>query len=295
MEPIRLQEFSKASKSDWNAFATSQLKGEDPKKALSWQIEGIDLGPYYDAADTQEADYVSEFFSKVRFPWKLYEKIAVLDEALANEQALEALAGGCDGIIFQLTEDPNYEILLKDILTDICDINILSSGNQQNYKDSDIKFSGFNTANTYNISQYEAQLEGILNCLNGLKSEGHIIRTASPDFFLEIAAIRALRFLLSDHLEKDAFDIQVHTLIPSHSEPEHQWFLNATAGLASIVGGTNSVCFTTAVGQSRISRNVGNLIREESGISEYTDPCNGSYFVELLTHRIISACKSRLN
>ena len=37
----------------------------------------------------------------------------------------------------------------------------------------------------------------------------------------------------------------------------------------------------------RITRNVGNLIREESKITEYQDQCGGAYLVEVLTDQII--------
>jgi methylmalonyl-CoA mutase N-terminal domain/subunit len=106
---------------------------------------------------------------------------------------------------------------------------------------------------------------------------------------MEIATLRALKFLL-----KKSGHIHIHTHIPKHASDEHQWFLNTTAGLASILGGSHSIDFSTAIGDPRISRNTGNLIREESGIEEYSDQCGGSYYIEVLTDRIVKKVEEKL-
>ena len=61
------------------------------------------------------------------------------------------------------------------------------------------------------------------------------------------------------------------------------------------MGGSHSVDFSTASGDTRISRNTGNLIREESGINTYSDQCGGSYYVETLTDKIIKKVTEKLS
>ncbi|MEM6812768.1 MAG: methylmalonyl-CoA mutase family protein [Bacteroidota bacterium] len=116
-----------------------------------------------------------------------------------------------------------------------------------------------------------------------------VYRKAFPDFFLEIATVRAFRFMLN--IKKKRNDIRIHTSIPHHKLAENQWFLNTTSGLASILGGSDSIDIPTAIGHDRISRNIGHLIREESGIDMYEDQCGGSYLIESLTHQIIQQVK----
>lgn len=301
LKEINLKDFPSVSKEEWRVLAKNQLKGEDPA-ALSWDIDnGLSADPYYDSSDLEGLDYLQNFFKGFSpFKWKLYEEILVGDEITANEEALEALQGGCDGVIFNLIGQADSKILLKNVLSEICDISIRSTKqsleNDLSLSSSQAGFVYSNATKTaLSIEENETQVGAIVKALQTIDAESHILRVASQDFFLEIASIRALRFLLSEIIGKDPWTIRIHTKVPLHPENDHQWFLNSTAGLASILGGTSSVNFTTAQGNSRISRNVGNIIREESGISTYTDQCGGSYFVDRLTHNIIQECKKRLN
>lgn len=299
LKELNLEGFPALSKEEWKVLAENQLKGSDPS-TLNWKVDhALSIEPYYDASDLDGLEYLLDFFSKSNsFNWKLYEEILVVEEKSANKKALEALQGGCDGVVFNIRHEVDQRTLLEGVLTEICDVSVRVSSKELQ-GDSIANVGGFNAggnnSNAYTMAHFTTQVEGIVQMLKSIGSESHILRVADSDFFLEIASIRALRFLLSDVLAKDPWSFQIHTTIPLHAEVDHQWFLNSTAGLASILGGTSSVSFTTAEGNSRISRNVGNLIREESGISSYSDQCGGSYFVERLTHSIIQECKSQLN
>lgn len=295
---INLADFPSVSKGEWKGLAKKQLKGVDPA-SLIWQVDqGISVEPYYDSSDLEGLEYLIDFFSKVApFRWKLYEEIQVSDETNANHSALEALQGGCDGVILDIKDQINPQALLQGVLLDICDICVKDPSNRS-LEDLKCTQDGFHlgeNGNTYAMKVCTSRIDEIVDLLLGLGSESHITREASPDFFLEIATIRAIRFLLFDRFGKNSWSIKIHSSVSAHAMVDHQWFLNSTAGLASILGGTSSISFTTAEGSSRISRNVGNLIREESGITMYEDQCGGSYYVEKLTHMIIEACKTKLN
>ncbi|MEP1093844.1 MAG: methylmalonyl-CoA mutase family protein [Cyclobacteriaceae bacterium] len=297
MKELNLDIFSKVSKHDWIELAKKQLKGEDPFEQLGWlSDQNIKVDAYYDESDLEGLSHQIKFFKSIKpFNWKLYEQVDVSDEFIANNDALEALSGGCDGIMFSLQHQVDFKKLLEGILLDVCDISLTSSFEIEEIPQS---LSGFllagKQATAISTEASESQVDFITTILKNHTSESYVLRNASLDFFLEIASIRALRLLLSQDLGKGTDKIQIHTTVPLHQEEDQQWFFNSTAGLASVLGGTNSINFSTANGASRISRNVGNIIREESGITQYTDQCGGAFYVEVLTHKIIEACRSNL-
>lgn len=292
MEKLNLEAFSSITKDQWEVLAAKQLKGANPKEHLSWENDAeISLDGYYDSSDLSELNYLSDFFSTLPpHRWKLYESIPKMEITKSNTSAIKALMGGCDGIIFEDFSYENLDSVLKDINPEICDICIITNDNTEPPKEifGFISAPGGNCIASYESQNPIAQLKSILS---EISNEKFIRRIAFKDFFLEIASVRALRFLLAT---KDIKEVHIHTKVPAHEHTDHQWFLNTSSALASILGGSHSIDLTTAIGDSRISRNTGNLIREESGINEYTDQCGGSYYIEVLTHKIIQEVKASL-
>ena len=285
MKNLDLSVFPKVDKSTWEILAQKQLKGENPNDVLNWKSLGdLSLLPYYESSDIKELESQIDFFQSLpNHHWRLYEQIQVTSDKDANKKALKALMGGCDGIIFNLEQPSDFSELLNDINSKICHLSFIKK-NQNLPNDIKIEMTDQNCFfQSPEVSNPIEQLTNVLSQLNN--NHSFIYRIAFSDFFLEIATIRALRFLLSQNLGKT--EINIHSHVPAHSLDDHQWFLNTTAGLASILGGSHSVTFTTKMDDERISRNVGNLIREESGISTYQDQCGGSYYIESLTNKLI--------
>ena len=285
MEDLNLKIFTRKTKEDWIKLAATQLKGADPLHELAWSNAAlIELDGYYDFSDIEKLSDQLTFFTNLEsHQWKIYELIEVDESETANKKALSALMGGADGIIFNLKNKVAFAPFLKDIDLEICDVSIIG----ESVSKEDHNLNGFNlspTGNCINAIQFHdptKQIQEIVDCRGSKK---HIYRTAFKDFFLEIATIRAIRFILQNDI---GIVPVIHTHIAAHEALDRQWFLNTSAGLASIIGGSHSVSFTTSQGDSRISRNVGNLIREESGIVEYSDQCGGSYYIEVLTNKLI--------
>ncbi len=291
MRNLDLTLFPEIHKEKWKELAERQLKGGKPDDELSWKNSAdISLSGYYDTSDITNLNHLIFFEKLPPHRWKLYEKISVANEANANEDAIEALMGGCDGVIFELGNAPNWQVLLKDIDTSICDIGISSSFEIDKENFSGPIINPYN-GNTLEIADSNDPISQIREALSSSHDSQFIRRTALKDFFLEIAFIRALKFLL---FENGYNNIQIHSSIPLHQSKEHQWFLNTTSGLASILGGSHSIDLSTAIGDSRISRNIANLIREESSIEKYTDQCGGSYYIEVLTDKIITEVTNKL-
>lgn len=278
-----LSTFERTETADWYLEAKNQLKGKNVLEEISWESFGIkNLKPYYDNSDLSSlSDQVKFFQALPRHAWKLFETVSDGDEKIANKKALDALTGGCDGIIFEITPSANHASILHNIDLEICEISI----------DTPFKNAkGMNLENCLSILDEVnpvGQIRKVLEMLN--ESHEWIRRNSFSDFFMEVATIRALRYLLNT--ERNGERIKIHSSISNHVSEDHQWFLNTTAGLASILGGSYSIDFPTAIGDPRISRNVGNIIREESGIDNYEDQCGGSFFVESLTYQLIKEVK----
>lgn len=291
MKELDLAIFPSISKDDWVQLAENQLKGEDPIQKLKWQnAAGFDLAGYYDRDDLKDLEYLKDFFSDRKHDWKLFEEIKVENPAEANNHVLKALLGGCDGVVLHLADPADLDTALEDVNTEICNVSIRS--------DKTVTTQGLNgffeMPEGNCVADYEA-VNPVLQCtslLTKMDGHSHVSRKAFPDFFLEIATTRALTYLLetNGHL-----NIHLHSRVGTHESDEHQWFLNTTSGLASILGGSHSLEMTTATGDSRITRNTGNLIREECGITTFRDQCGGSYYIEVLTHKIIQAVKQNLS
>lgn len=292
MKKLDLSVFPKVDKSTWKELAKNQLKGADPNEELSWQpFSGFTLLPYYDSSDLEELDYLIKFFNHLpNHHWKLYEEVQVKNEKQANQKAISALMGGCDGILFILENDLIGNELLRDINSEICDLSFIGSSNNEVPK----KWCNYiSNENCFFESQiHQSPISQISEIISSPQKK-HIYRSSFSDFFIEIACLRALRYLLNNKLNMP--DTKIHTHIPAHTQNDQQWFFNTSAGIASILGGSHSISFSQNGGDNRISRNVGNLIREESGITVYSDQCGGSYYVETLTHKLTEEALKELN
>lgn len=292
MKNLDLTTFPKTDKNQWLKLAEKQLKGANPRHELAWKNDAnLELEGYYDQSDLSGLKYLEDYFSTLEsHRWKLYERIACHNPTLGNEKAIKALMGGCDGIILENPHSSKLNVLLKEIDHEICDINFVSDMEVE----VDHKFTGFHLHPKGNcVSSIESinSIEQLIQILGRFGNEKYVHRIAMADFFLEVATVRALRFLLEKRGQKS---VHIHTMVAQHDSNEHQWFLNTTAGLASILGGSHSIDLFTATGDARISRNTGNLIREESGIASYEDQCGGSYYIEVLTDKIIKQVSEKL-
>ncbi len=292
LKNLDLNIFPSVDKAYWLQLAEKQLKGANPIEELAWKNDAdILLEGYYDSKDITGLDYLEDFFSSIKpHQWKLYESIDCSVPQHANKSALDALMGGCDGVILDKPDKKDLSTILKDINLDICDINIIASTDLEGTPP--IKGFLLNPGGTC-VSSLEKKnpINQLVDLLQKLTNQTHIYREAHSDFFLEIATVRALRYLLEN---KGFENVHIHSHVSLHDLDDHQWFLNTTAGLASILGGSHSIDLSTATGDSRISRNTGNLIREESGIENYSDQCGGSFYIEVLTDKIIKQVTEKL-
>ena len=125
------------------------------------------------------------------------------------------------------------------------------------------------------------------------------------NFFMEIAMLRAARFLwheiISKFNPKNPKSLMLRTHVQTsgwsltEQDPYNNIIRTTIEALAAVLGGTQSLhtnSFDEAVSlptdlSSRIARNTQIVIQEESQICRVVDPLGGSYYVEALTDGII--------
>lgn len=126
MEQRLFDDFKKPEPKAWQNQIIKELKGKSIEE-LNWKIAGVEGKPFYTEEDLPDS------LPQLQSPnqqaealgirnWVNYQVIKVDSEKEANEKALLALNNGATGILFQLIAVPNFDMLLKDVLLNYCQI-----------------------------------------------------------------------------------------------------------------------------------------------------------------------------
>ncbi|MGF1631703.1 MAG: methylmalonyl-CoA mutase [Kiloniellaceae bacterium] len=130
------------------------------------------------------------------------------------------------------------------------------------------------------------------------------------NFFMEIAKLRAARFLWADLMQQHfqpknpaSLMLRTHCQTSGVSLTEQSPYNNvvrtAVEALAAALGGTQSL-HTNALDEAvalptpssaRIARNTQLILQEETGITKVVDPLAGSYYVESLTASLVAEAR----
>lgn len=320
-----LDQFPHSGLPDWEKAATEELKGGNPWEKLSWKEYGLEVKPYLDAtlAGTPPP-LLKPSGDLYRGPrtWHNMPAVNVTNAATANQEALESLRAGADGICFVMSGATSWEQLLQGIDWSICTLCFVSQspeGNptglsdyiRKNYAGAELHGTWFSGSPETVIglsngmlfpqimSPIEALTQGYATALQTLGVPQAISLTVETNFFLEMAKLRSARTvhaLLLDHFKQDhPLLIHARSLAwPSPSYDPHSTMLkHTTSAMASIMGGCDLLTLEedTSGGTMtrRIARQVSNLLREESHLGRVADPVAGSYLVEDLTRQISTA------
>ncbi|MFN7115392.1 MAG: methylmalonyl-CoA mutase family protein [Saprospiraceae bacterium] len=109
-QPFLFAEFSPVTKSEWLAKIEKDLKGK-PLADLQFQLEeDITVEPFYHPDDFTE-NYQPVSSGKPNNTWQIAEYIEAQDIKNANTQALEALNGGANALLFELRREPSPDEL----------------------------------------------------------------------------------------------------------------------------------------------------------------------------------------
>ncbi len=125
-------DFPKISKEEWLKKVEKDLKGR-PLSDLEWQLEdNITLDSFYHPDDQISAVSVP-WNGKTDNEWETGEYIIHDDLEAANKAALNALKGGAQALLFQLTKDPKQDGVAK--LLDGIELDFISTHFEQFYAD----------------------------------------------------------------------------------------------------------------------------------------------------------------
>ncbi len=312
--PPKFDEFKNVGFEDWiEAINTSSEKTDG--ELLKWSSLGPKIKALYDSNDSLYFPNSNDKFSKA---WVQYEHIQIDDEKSANALALDALSNGCEGIIFEgKFEEVNFDSLLEGILPEYCFLSFIATEKVKAALPQ-IKFNGFSSGfspredqsslikvNTENLDWIDHNRHIIKETISELesKSKNSIVVwiDVTENFYHEIARIRALKFCFITLAEiyKES-KVQIHANILSGKNESHHILKQTTAGLSAIISGADSISFESGDknwlggASRRISRNVGNILREESRLADSRNASSGSYFLDELTATLIKTFSSEL-
>ncbi len=194
----------------------------------------------------------------------------------------------------------NFDSLAKNLLRNNRTINILGS----NYKNA-----GSNTIQeiAYTISEATEYIDKLSDKginLEDIVSKMQFTMGVSSDYFMEIAKIRATRYIWAKICEEYKID-EAKSKIYIQSEnsdwnktiydPYVNMLRTTTEAMSAIIGGTDSLYikgFDSIINSDnnfadRIAVNTQNILKEESYFDKITDPSAGSYYIENLTNNLI--------
>jgi methylmalonyl-CoA mutase len=134
------------------------------------------------------------------------------------------------------------------------------------------------------------------------------------NFFMEVAKLRAARLLWSTLMEekfapKNARSLMLRThcqtsgVSLTSKDPYNNIMRTTIEAMAAALGGTQSLhtnSFDEALSlptefSARIARNTQLVLQEETGITRVVDPLAGSYYVESLTHELVSEARKLID
>ena len=312
---LNFSEFKTVDRVRWKESAIAQLGGGSIEHKLDWISEfGLTHTAYYDKSDLKELDYLHDFSARLtKHKWKLYEHINEVNSIINNILALDALNKGCEGVLFSLNRNSDLEILTEGILFDHCEISFLLNDSptsdiaefriEKNVMGfvlaSDGQFLGWHSDKFSQNSGLDNLSEMIIDYAQSPKKSPVIFLKVGNDFFSEIARIRALRYLFwrVAHvvgIQLDPNEISIHCEVEKSDLINENLFVQTTASLSAVIGGANSLSFDPSNSNSRIIRNIGNLIRDEAKIDIFENASRGSFFIDNLTDQIIQHVWAKL-
>jgi methylmalonyl-CoA mutase len=270
-------EFNSTTAAQWKEQLVKDLKGID-YNTLVWKTNsGIDVQPFYTKENLSATPL--PVFSKN--DWAICENIFVSDEKTANTQALNALQNGASGLVFHITKQTDFTVLLKDILLQHlyslflvkpefekelssflssidrgsacfveCDTVLDGQVNSNTSSAICIHANLYQEAGCSTVNELAlciAHLNEYLNVTSTKISTIHLNISVGGDFFMEIAKIRALRKLVGFLSEQYNIKAEVHihaqtTLINKSTIDSYTNMLRSTTEtMSASIGGANSI------------------------------------------------------
>ena len=296
-------EFKTVTPEEWKNKIIKNLKGEQFEKLIWHANNEIEVLPFYTREDNQK--YQLNIPVKQNKNWLITEKIAVNDVTTANKNAIFALEGGANAIIFDFQNQSFTSVqintLLNNILIEIAPVtfvNFLSDNKKR--LESEVQNS---CPDIVKIPPHNSVVDELVFALKETNQADPILNNfhfyISQNYFFEIAKLRAFRWLWKQlsELKKQSGNvvIQSETNVNQQNDKEEytNMLSNTTEAMSAILGGCDSLIINshdsflnnTDFGK-RIARNINHILQQESYFNELNDVAKGSYYIEYLTYQL---------
>jgi methylmalonyl-CoA mutase len=314
---IDLSNFSGVTTDDWKARVNKELKGKSYEDYLIWNnLDGFEIEAWQNQPPTLQCQ-----LPPLDSPWKLLSLITETDAQAANKTAHNALMSGSEALWFTKPfRGAAKEVVQNGIDESIAPVfiagntiydpfhSLLKTGNDSERSIAGkIMFDGGRLRRLgCSVVQELAFIisQSIEWCsLNGFNSNVYFKVANGSGYLTEIAKIRALRWLwisiLKNENQKQANPniVATNLNIGYSSNDEHTNILRATtSAMSAICGGAQYVMIepwdagwkASNEFSERITRNIQNLLKDESRMAVNLNPADGSFFIENLTSALAS-------
>lgn len=295
-------QFGPADAQAWKNKIIQDLKGGAFEQLISEQ-EGIEILPFYTLQD--QSRYQLDIPAKANTSWLITEKVKVRDMAQANQEALKALQAGAQAILFdvehQAISAADAAALTKDILLEVAPVHLLHVRPEDR---SAIEQQLPGTCPQFiEVPLLTSTAEELVYILQQMQQttamEVQVLWKAGSHYFMEIAKLRALRWLwlqAGNVLEKQvALTIVSETGLQRRDAADEytNMLRNTTEAMSAVAGGCDALIIgshdiskeNTEFGK-RIARNIHHILQFESYFNELADAAKGSYYIEYLTYQL---------
>tara|TARA_B110000116_G_scaffold107892_1_gene93712 strand:+ start:15074 stop:18079 length:3006 start_codon:yes stop_codon:yes gene_type:complete len=296
------KKFTNSTAKEWGKNIKSEFQDKDYTNLFK-KVENIKISPFYNN---------TQLTTNLEFP-KVYENYQLIDATdanKANKKALNALENGVSGLCF--SNPNNIKILLKNIKTEYIRIDYINYTksfikNLEDYSKKNKIFGAIHGLEDIKIKNIKKTIYAKGNTTNKqityAYNQGKLVKgniqfhfTIGSNFFLEIAKLRAFRFLWKS---KTGLDAYIFTSSSRKNKTKEQGFNNiistTTECMSAIMGGANAIMsrpYNMSYEEpnnfsERIARNQHKILINESYLDKVKDPANGAYYIEYLTHELL--------
>jgi len=308
-------ELKKPGQADLEISIQSELKDKSIDSLILAKQKGIRLKPIYAKLENFPIQLSPFLPYRVNFEYFLCP-LTHLEEI--NQTILRELENGASGLIIDLNNDEHrvsdFQRLLKDVLLEFIHIEFLNlkSISELNsflaeylkpLSDLSIAFNGADKfAQIVRIPEddFMAEAGRFLSSVSTDPKSSFVHIELSGDYFWDIAKMRAFKSLLNGVKKTTIRDIN-YLIIgetplrnKSGENPENNLLKLTTEAMSALLGVADGIWikpFDFELDRfnqfsQRMSRNVYNLLMEESHLNLVDDPAKGSFFLEKYTEQI---------
>jgi methylmalonyl-CoA mutase len=308
LEAIRLAQYK--AKSGWENREI--LPATDAKWANQQGVEALKNGAdalLFDLSRQPLANIsVKHLLDKIKLAehpvyFKLNHQTVELSNTLLSILGYYPKGGIYDDPIAQWMTDGDWH---EDAWTQLA-VALRSTAHWPHFKVVGIDGSVFHQAGASVVQEIAFTLASAITHLDKLSDEGlaphdvankmELRLSVGTDYFIEIAKIRALRYLWLRIAQEWGFEVPAAVYATSSLyntaavSPYTNMLRATTEAMSAVVGGCNALSvlpYDAAFGDGsefsrRIARNVPLVLREESYLDKTLDPAAGSYYLEQLT------------